>query len=580
MVVYFDIETNEIKDWTRLSDLKSIYCFCVAVDDADPIKVDLEVGCNLLKAAKLIVGHNIINFDLPVLTKMVGVEFDAEIVDTLVLSRLLKTNLKEEDVALGLPPDLAGSHSLKSWGARLGMKKLDAPVFDSYSFSLEEYCKQDVRIVRALKDKLYSLNTMSDKALEIETAFAKIVRKQEEAGFCFDQRGAELLHASLRKEMVDIEANMKSLFPPKTIDRVSPKTGRALKQKIQEFNPASRMQIAERLIEKYGWKPKEFTPDGRVKVDESILSELPFPEGQVLSRYLTVQKRLGQLAEGEEAWLKLCVDGRIHGRVNTNGAITGRCTHSKPNLAQVPSEAEYRSLFLPERGYKLVGVDASGLELRCLAHYLGKYDNGDYASQLVNGDIHWTNAIAFGLTDEAQDKNNPEHKKIRDKSKGAIYALIYGAGDDKLGSVLERPNGGREARNSFENRVPAFAVLKKNLTRILNSYGYLKGLDGRPLYPRSPHAALNTLLQSAGAVIMKQACIILWERVNALKIGGVLVNQVASIHDEYQFSVHPAYAEDVGKMAVSSIQAVRGVLGIRCPLDGAYRVGSNWSETH
>ena len=331
----------------------------------------------------------------------------------------------------------------------------------------------------------------------------------------------------------------------------------------------------------HGWEPIELTPDGKPRVDESVLVTLPYPEAKTLSRYLTIQKRLGQLADGDEAWMKaVASDGRLHGRVNTNGAITGRCTHRSPNMAQIPTDKEYRSLFVPSKGKVLVGADASGLELRCLAHFLGKYDGGEYCRAVVEGDIHWTNAIAFGLTtDVVQDKSNPAHKAARNQAKGAIYALIYGAGNEKLGMVLGgNKNTGAKARRNFEAKVPAYLRLKEDVALALSTKGFLRGLDARPLYPRSEHAALNTLLQSAGAVVMKQACVNAWRAIaDPVKNG---VEQVASVHDEYQFAVFPDYADKLGNILVCSIRKAGVDFDFRCPLDGEFRVGANWAETH
>lgn len=584
MRVAFDIETNPIEDWLELSDLKEILCMAVSIDGADPKIVPVSEGLELLTKADQIIGHNIISFDLQALNKLHGwfPEEFSKVVDTLVTARLMFTNQRDQDFQNPrLPKELAGSHALKAWGIRLGVLKSDAPSFTHNSTELMEYCVQDVRVTNALYDLFMGTPNFKDaaKAIEIEHMFAAIIRAQERHGFRFDVPEAEALHAELRKSLLDIEAKLQEIFPPKVIKRVSEKTGKPLKDKIEPFNPGSRLQIAQRFTEKYGWEPKELTPDGRPRVDEAVLADLPYPEAQVLKEYLLVLKRLGQLAEGDEAWLKLVKKGRLHGRVNTNGAITGRCTHRNPNMAQVPSEAVYRRLFLPDEKQVLVGADASGLELRCLAHFLGKYDGGAYAEKMLNGDIHWENAKAFGLTKHTvQEKDNPEHKAARNQAKGAIYALIYGAGDEKLGFVLGGDKKrGRQARRNFEASVPAYGKLKKDVAAIVSSRGYIKGIDGRPLYPRSEHAALNTLLQSAGAVVMKQACINAWSHFLDRDID---VQQVASIHDEYQFTCPKDVSNQVGTIVVWAIAQAGRDFGFRCQLDGEFRVGANWAETH
>jgi DNA polymerase-1 len=585
MRVFFDIETNPINDWLNLSDLSEVKCMAVAVGDEDPRCVPVLEGLDLLSKAREIVGHNIQAFDIPALKKLYPdfKPLEDAVFDTIVASRLLHANQRELDFQTkGFPKELVGSQSLKAWGYRLGMEKMEAPSFEADSAELRRYCEQDVRVVQTLYRHLRAHPAMPNAAtaLRLEHQFASIIRQQERTGFPFDLAAAESLHANLRKEVIDLEQQFQAMFPPKVLARVSEKTGKPLKDKVEPFNPGSRMQIAERLIERYGWKPVEFTPDGRPRVDESVLASLPYKEAELLSRYLTVLKHLGQLADGDEAWLKaVAKDGRLHGRVNTNGAITGRCTHSRPNMAQVPSKPEYRRLFIAAEGYKLVGVDASGLELRCLAHYLGKYDNGEYAKAILEGDIHWENAKAFGLIgDVKQDKGNTEHKAARNQAKGAIYALIYGAGNDKLGFVLGGDSRrGRKARANFEAKVPAYTRLKEDVAALIASRGWIRGLDSRPLYPRSEHAALNTLLQSAGAVVMKAACIKAHTNFASKNLAAY---QVASVHDEYQFMVLPDQAEEVGKLVVWAIQQAGHDLGFRCPLDGEYRVGDNWAETH
>ena len=584
MRVTIDIETNAINDWHNLTDLKTLLCICVQVDDQEPQAVSADQAFDLMKQADIIVGHNILGFDIPALMHLFPkfvVDF-SKVRDTMVTARLLHADQREKDFGLpGMPKELVGSHSLKAWGYRLGISKAEAPVFDRVTDDLIEYCKQDVRVTTALWKHLESHKAFATAqvAVQLEHSFFRIVKQQERVGFAFDMAAAVDLHGRIAQRLMELEGELAKVFPPKSIARVSKKTGKPMKPKQEVFNPGSRLQIAERLKERYGWEPTEFTPDGRPRVDESVLASLDYPEAALLVEYLTLGKRVGQLATGNEAWMKLVTkDNRIHGRVNTNGAITGRCTHSKPNMAQVPTEKEYRSLFIAGPGKRLVGVDASGLELRCLAHYLGRYDGGIYSKQILEGDIHWANAKAFGLVKDVEYDKGPEHKAIRNQAKGAIYALIYGAGNDKLGLVLGGSKSrGSKARANFEAKVPAYLRLKEDVSRSLASHGFLKGIDGRPLYPRSEHAALNTLLQSAGAVVMKQAC------VNAHMFfidHGIKVDQVASVHDEYQFVTDPESACMVGSLVVTAIQQAGKDYGFRCQLDGEYRVGLNWGETH
>lgn len=582
MRLFIDIETNAIEDWMNFSDLKTLHCIVVAEDGGEPRRVTPQELINLADSAIEIVGHNIMAFDLPALEKLIGFKPKCKVTDTLLLSRLVFPDLRNDEFQLingGFPKELVGSHSLKAWGHRLNMHKGESPDFTEYSEEMLEYCKQDVRVTQRLFMHI-DVDDVSEEAVSIEHGFAGIVRRQERTGFPFDVEAAERLHAHLLKEKLDIETDMRRIFPDKVTERVSEKTGKKLKPKVEPFNPGSRLQIAERLTEKYGWQPTEMTPDGRPRVDESVLDELDYPEAKLLVKYLTCIKRLGQLADGENAWLRLQVNGRLHGRVNTNGAVTGRCTHSFPNMAQVPTDPAYRSLFVAAPGKVLVGADASGLELRCLAHFLGKYDRGEYAKKVVSSDVHWENAKSFGLAPQQdQDKANPSHKTARNQAKGGIYALIYGAADQKLGLVLGGDaKKGRKARANFIAAVPAYQNLKDDIERVVATKGHLKGLDGRILPIRSPHAALNTLLQSAGAVVMKLACVLAHEKFKALGLRDV--EQVAAVHDEYQLMCPREIADEVGKIMVESIRQAGAHFQFRCPLDGEYRVGKNWAETH
>jgi DNA polymerase-1 len=581
MKLFFDIETNMIEDWRELSDLDKLHCIVASVDGDEPFSCPPEQFKKLAAEADMLIGHNIMAFDLPALRKLINFHAIKPVYDTLVLSRLKHPDLRNDDFGTlnsGFPKDLVGSHSLKAWGHRIGIFKGESPDFTEFNEEMLEYCKQDVRVTVALYRHL-EVDKIDPEAIDVEHQFAHIIRNQERAGFRFDVQAAEKLHSALIKEKLEIEAQMRQVFPDKVITRVSEKTGKELKPKIEEFNPGSRQQIAERLIEKYGWQPTEMTPDGRPRVDESVLEALEYPEAKFLVKYLTCTKRLGQLADGDNAWLKLCVNGKIHGRVNTNGAVTGRCTHSSPNMAQIPTDPAYRSLFIPLDGMVLVGVDASGLELRCLAHFLGRYDAGTYARKIVSCDIHWENAKAFGLApQQEQDKSNPSHKTARNQAKGGIYALIYGAADAKLGFVLGGDlKKGKKSRANFLTAVPAFQKLKEDVESAVARNGRLKGIDGRDLPIRSPHAALNTLLQSAGAVVMKKACIIAHAE---YAVRNIPVMQVAAVHDEYQLMTFPKFADEVGSIMVESIRKAGSHFKFRCPLDGEYRIGKNWAETH
>jgi DNA polymerase I-like protein with 3'-5' exonuclease and polymerase domains len=499
--------------------------------------------------------HNGLAFDKPVLEKTWSVTMNQNLVyDTLVSSRLLN-------------PSLEGGHSLEAWGKRLGFPKGEFSDWDGgLTPEMEQYCIQDTLVTQKLYDVLVNelkYNKFEQRSIDLEHKVQAIVAKQERNGFKLDEKKATILLSKLTSKLAAIEVAMQSIFPTKTIERVSEKTGKSLKAKVEVFNPGSRKQIGERLIEK-GWKPSKFTETGQPIVDEGTLEGLDIPEAKAINEYLMLQKRVAQI----ESWLKaLGSDGRVHGKVITNGAVTGRMTHMSPNMAQVPNSGspygeDCRDLWIVEKGYKLVGIDAAGLELRMLAHYM---QDDAYTSEVVSGDIHTANQKAAGLDN-------------RNQAKTFIYAFLYGAGDAKIGKVVGAgAKEGQELKSRFLQNTPSLKELREKVSRVAKNTGTLPGLDGRRLQVRSDHAALNTLLQSAGAIVMKQAVVLLDESLSKFDID---YKFVANVHDEWQIEVEESYADMVGKIGVQSIENAGKILSMRCPLGGEYKVGNSWKETH
>lgn len=161
-------------------------------------------------------------------------------------------------------------------------------------------------------------------------------------------------------------------------------------------------------------------------------------------------------------------------------------------------------------------------------------------------------------------------------------AFLYGAGDAKLGSIVGKGRqAGAKLRAKFLAGLPALEKLVNGVKRRAKERGYLVGLDGRKLHIRSDHAALNTLLQSAGALVMKKALHILDTMLQeAGLVPGIDYEFVANIHDEFQIEVSEQHAEFVGKSAAESIRKAGEYFGFRCPLDGEFKIGRNWAATH
>ena len=556
----------------------------------------LDDALEIMSGARSITGHNLIGYDLPVLKKILGwtPSKSTQIIDTLVLSRLCHTNLYEIDVKeRSISNKLYGSHSLNAWGQRIGVLKKtlgaqDDDVWHKFTPAMADYCVQDVSVTAHLKYHFDGVD-YSEDAIDLEHKFAQIIQRQTEHGYAFDVEKGKELYVRLLKRQEELGDALRKTYgtwfvsegevTPKVSNKKRGTSKGAVYNKIKrvEFNPNSRDHIS-RCLMKQGWKPTEFTAGGKPKIDEAVLGRLQLPNCQELKEHFLISKRISQLAEGNNAWLKLERDGRIYGSVNTNGAVTGRCTHSSPNVAQVPASyspygTECRSLFRAGKDRVLVGCDADGLELRALAGYLKKYDGGVYAKAAVDGtkdkgsDVHSLNRDALGLSS-------------RDTAKTFFYAFIYGAGDQKLGKILGGgAKRGKQGRTALLSGVSGLMELTEKVKQVFRRRGHLIGLDGRKLHIRSEHSALNTLLQSAGAILMKKALILLDERLKKHYKEGDY-EFVANIHDEFQIEVKEEYAKDIAVHATEAISRAGEYFEFGCPLSATSHIGKTWAETH
>ena len=543
-----DIETN--------LDHDTIWCCVTLWRETNEIKVwkDKEGLDEYLRDAVTIVGHNLIAFDAPVLNRVWKTKITAsQCADTLLLSRL--SNSARD-----------GGHSLDAWGKASGLAKIEFTDFDGgLTEEMITYCIRDVELTNKVYDILADeivRNKISPEAVKLEYQVQVILSEMERNGFKLDVPYAQTLLSEIKTEMSSIEESLQTIFPPLVTERVSEKTGKRLKDDVEVFNVGSRQQIAKRLISK-GWKPERTTEKGQVIVNETTLEALDIPEAKPIARYLTLQKRASQL----DSWLEhLGEDGRVHGKVIGFGAVTGRATHSSPNMAQVPATRatlgkEFRSCWTVEDGNVLVGVDLSGIELRCFAHYL---NDEEYINETVYGDVHERNKQAFGV-------------ESRDLAKTVLYATLYGASSAKIAKVIgDTPKRGAEIIRNFCKAVPAYERLKSKVERLAEK-GTLPGIGGYQLKVRSTHSALNTLLQSAAAIISKQWLVQLTKN---LKSRGIPYRMVAWVHDEVQIETPMEYGDRVGEVVVHSAKEAGEILKFRCPVGAEYGVAENWAGSH
>ena len=589
MKLILDLETN------GFLDKKDLVIHCIVIKDIDTSEVysynpnTLNDALQLLNKAEVLIGHNITGFDLRVLKQVLNYNFKGKAFDTLLCSRLIWTNRLELDYKYKeMPPKLYGRHSLEAWGYRLGLRKGDYQehsTFDEYNQDMLEYCQRDVEVTDLLFNEILRTN-YSEDAIELEHKFAFWIQKQEEQGIDFDERSAETLHSILTKRRLELETQLSLVFSSwkkslgfKTYKRDNKKRGIKAGVPVEQFkteifNPNSRDHIADRFQKVLGWKPKHFTATGKPEINEKILKSLPYPEAKTLAEYLMIQKRISQLSDGDQAYLKLIKKGKIYGKVITNGAISGRCTHHHPNLAQCVSNnsafgKEFRALFTSSPSMVMCGIDFSGLELRVLGHYLNVYDTGDFSQKLLEDDIHTINQKALGLSTRA-------------KAKTFIYAYIYGAGNQKLSEILSvNLDEAKRIRKKFETVLPALQNLTTSARHKFKSFGYVLGLDKRKLIPRADYSVLNTLIQSAGALLVKQGTIILNEDLHKEGlVWGKDYAMVLHVHDEMQFIVKEEKINLFKLVAKRLFKKTKDHFNFNCELDGEIKVGNNWSETH
>ena len=632
----FDIETDGL-----MPDVSVMHCAVITdVDTKEEIRFGPDKHNQFLAKldqADVIIGHNIIGYDIPVLFYLFGWKMreDVTATDTLVMSRFYNANGRMHSKCPAKVWDEhnqkeknVGPHTLMNLGYFAGVYKGDfgeEADWKVYSQAMMDYCADDVRCNIAVFYMLErALRFHSFVSIQNEMNCARIIAKQMANGWVYDLKRGRELEAEMAERILLIEKEVLKTFKPLPTLRkvVQPRvkmsdmslsvvglkffpesdgpigdlmplpewrrcpdtndviylSGSFSRIDYKPFALSSRKQIAQQLLY-LGWKPYRHTDKGNIIVDDVTFQEVKddFPEAELLADYFLISKKLSMV----KSWNEKCNEetGRIHGYVNTLGAATTRMSHSGPNLAQVPSVtcdsdghliygfdgafgADCRALFTVAKGRKLVGVDASGLELRVLAHYM---NDPVYIATILNGDIHTYNQKAAGLS-------------TRDSAKTFIYSFLYGAGAELLGK-----NGGgdeklgRKLKKQLLKSIPALAGLIKAVGKACDENGKLKSIDGRYIPCKESYKSLNFLLQSAGSTVVKVAMQICFDECDKR---GLDVELNGTIHDEWQTSVADKDVEEYAELCVWSIQEAGRVLGTRIPMDGEAKIGNNWAETH
>lgn len=544
----------------------------------------------------IVVGHNFLSYDAPVLRKVWGIDIPNDrIIDTLVMSYLYW-------------PKIPGGHSLESYGTRFGLAKDMFNDFSRWSEELEKRCIIDtelnLRVFTNLRTKMLKVG-FSEKSIYIEHRVRAIIDKQEERGFYFDVVNSHVLLAKLREEQVQYEEFIHQLLPPQLVvlgefkqafKKDGSHTKRFMEHREQyveldinvdgsylakgwkEFNIGSPAQRLEKLLS-MGFIPTKTTKGGNPSVDEESLVEFAKESGikevQAIADWLVVNGRANML----ESWQGFVrEDNRIHGRVNSCGAGSRRMTHNSPNSANIPSNdvkygKEVRSLWMATPGLVEVGYDAKAAQMRCFANLLPNPENGRrfYDTEFCP-DPHQENADLIGI----------KRKPI----KNVFYANMFGAYPKKLattagmvGKTKELIEYGTWIQNELYRVTPGLreATLAAQAEFNATVEHWLRCPDGGFVRAPSEHSALNYKIQPSEACLMKQAMIFIEDRTFE---AGIEQWKVCDVHDEGQHECHKKDAETLGKLMVKAIQDAGEELNFRVPTDGNYMIGSNWSECH
>ena len=414
------------------------------------------------------------------------------------------------------------------------------------------------------------------ESVVLEHQIAELMSQQKTVGWPFDVRKAQELEnklltrlETLRKQAENVCAYVPgNLFTPRRDNKKQGYIAGAEMQRLKDFNPSSREHIAWWFKTFQGWKPTKLTPTGKAVIDETVLKEIGTEEALVFLNILVIQKKLGMLSQGTNAWLKLVKDGRLHHSCFI-GAVTHRMAHSHPNLAQVSSDKDCRELFITNPTWKLVDSDLAGIELRLFAHYLARYDGGRYAKILLEQDIHQVNAEKIGIS--------------RRQVKTITYCFLYGGGDQKLGLSYDNmlpldkaKKKGAEIRRAYMDAIPGLEDLVKDTRRVAER-GSIRAIDKRQIIVDKEHKALNCLLQGSAAVIAKRWLLLTDQN---LRMSMFNHERYAFVHDEQVLGAPHLIAHDVAEVCKLSALQAGEYYNIRLPIEADAQVGDNWAEVH
>lgn len=552
----------------------------------------LEDGKAHLERADLVVGHNFQEFDAQVIRKIMGSFNPKMIRDTQILANMCFGAQKKDDIIYNagfkkrglkppIPAKLVGKHKLQAWGIRLGVHKTDFVPSDWAfpSHEMFDYGMQDSRVDRSLW-RLLRKRYPPAEAVDLNHRFAAIMALQQKHGFPFDNEKADELFEIFDSRKNELTEQLSLTIPAKTVVTFS-KVKRIRKVRVVPFNPGSRTQVAA-WLQSQGWvhNKEEITDGGSPQINDGVLLKLvdKWPECSLLAEYYKINKLRSYLKDWKERAEK---DGRIHGGVNTSAASTDRNTHMSPNVTQVPAEGslygkECRGLFYcgpVDDGNSLVGSDGASIQLRLLGHYMAEWDGGKYGRVCEESDPHAHTQVII----EA-----PPGKEGRDEAKTTMYTVLFGGGAELVGSRCGHDKAwGEKTIKLLKKGLIGFKEFVAKLKDDFKTKGYFVALDGRKIPIGSAHVGLACALQSAEAIVMKRATVLVHDKLAELGwVFGVDYWNAAHIHDEYQFVVKNEKVEKMMEVAAWGIKAAGEFYNLKVAMKGDSVSGRNWSETH
>jgi DNA polymerase-1 len=590
----FDIEADGLLD-----DATKAHCIVIADLDGDAVSAygpeQIAAALEHLTRADYLAGHNICGYDLPLLRRLHNwaPASGCTIVDTLVVSRLILPNLDDLDDKAAAMGDLAlrklrGRYSLEAWGARLGIAKIGTDIEDwsKWTPEMQERCAGDVAICKVLW-KFLQPDGYSQQAIELEHRVAAICNQITTDGVPFDVEAAKQLRQKWTVRRAELEVPLSQQFPGTNLN--------------------SRAQIGA-LLEQRGWVPAKRTKKTKQpKIDDELLETIPtlYPEFIGLAEHYTLGRRLGQLANGDKAWLKHIGKGeRIHGAIVHIGTPHSRAAHSNPNLAQVPNPKrgkpfaiECRALFCHPGDWVFVACDQAGLQDRCFSHYLASFDGGAYGRSFIAGaDTHWKSAVALELVspNTERDKTSKLHTTLREGSKSFRYGFLFGMRAKRAGEIITAivraarqidpsyrgpSTNGAQALRRFEAATPGLKQLREKLEEKAAQKQWVLGLDKRRVPTGAQYKALNRIVTSAEAIVCKRWLIRVYDELCARFRygwdGDVVIT--AWVHDELAVCCRPEIAEQVGETMVRHAREPSEFYGLKVPLDAEYKIGRSWA---